>query len=537
MKNKSLLLLGIASLVIITASSFQLLDSTFKKHQIEKYKFQNSKFTSSELETFLSDKVETNKPVVASLTNEGMVVKNTPKVKTPNAKPDILLFIADDMTSIDCEPYGNKDVRTPNLAKLAKEGMTFDNMNNATAMCGPTRQSLYTGLFPVKNGSYPNHAQVYDNIVSVVQHFKKIGYRVALIGKQHYAPMSNFPFEYLGGRNSDNGEGKDVELADAEKWINKDNSKPYLLIVASNQPHGPWNRGDVKQYDASKITVAPYMVDTKETRDNLVKYYAEITYMDSLVGTCTKMVEKQKNKDNTLFLFASEHGSSMPFGKWTCYNMGLKSAFIARWPKVIKPDTRTEILAQYIDVVPTIYESAGGDPETLRGDKEGKMKLDGKSFYATLNGKPKEVRQYVYGVHTTRGIKNGSDNYPVRSIQDHNYKLIWNLSFNEPFLSSGSQPKNKLYNSWLNATNTTPKQAAHAKLYRNRPEYELYNIKKDVYELDNLDGDKSLASVKGKLLEELKKWMVDQGDKGTKTEAEALRHLKGDTLNWKTSGD
>ena len=70
MKNKSLLLLGIASLVIITASSFQLLDSTFKKHQIEKYKFQNSKFTSSELETFLSDKVETNKPVVASLTNE-----------------------------------------------------------------------------------------------------------------------------------------------------------------------------------------------------------------------------------------------------------------------------------------------------------------------------------------------------------------------------------------------------------------------------------------------------------------------------------
>ena len=161
-------------------------------------------------------------------------------------------------------------------------------------------------------------------------------------------------------------------MADAEKWINKDTSKPYLLIVASNQPHGPWNRGDVKQYDASKISVAPYMVDTKETRADLVKYYAEITYMDSLVGTCTKMVEKQKNKDNTLFLFASEHGSSMPFAKWTCYNMGLKAAFIARWPKVIKPDTRTGILAQYIDVVPTLFEVAGGNPETLRGNKEEK---------------------------------------------------------------------------------------------------------------------------------------------------------------------
>jgi len=537
MKNKSILLLGFASLVIITASSFQLLDSKFKNHQIEKNACKNAKFTKTDFESFLSDRENTNKPVIASLTNQGVLVNNSTKILAPNAKPNILLFIADDMTSIDCEPYGNKDVHTPNLTKLANEGLLFDNMNNATAMCGPTRQSLYTGLFPVKNGSYPNHAQVYDNIVSVVQHFKKIGYRVALIGKQHYAPMANFPFEYLGGRNSDNGEGKDVELADAEKWINKDTSKPYLLIVASNQPHGPWNRGDVKQYDASKISVAPYMVDTEETRESLIKYYAEITYMDSLVGKCTKMVDNQKNKDNTLFLFASEHGSSMPFAKWTCYNMGLKSAFIARWPKVIKPNTKTDILAQYIDVVPTLYEAAGGDPETLRGDKEGKMKLDGKSFYTTLKGKSKEVREYVYGVHTTRGIKNGSDNYPVRSIQDHDYKLIWNLSYNEPFLSSGSQPKNKLYNSWLKAKNTTPKQAAHAKLYRNRPEFELYNIKKDIYELENLAEDKSLTSVKIKLVAELKKWMNDQGDKGIKTEAEALRHLKGDTLNWKTSGD
>ena len=88
------------------------------------------------------------------------------------------------MTSIDCEPYGNPDVKTPNLTQLAKEGLCFDNMNNATAMCGPTRQSLYTGIFPVKNGSYPNHSKVYDNIIGVFHHFKSIGYRVALIGKR-----------------------------------------------------------------------------------------------------------------------------------------------------------------------------------------------------------------------------------------------------------------------------------------------------------------------------------------------------------------
>jgi uncharacterized sulfatase len=166
-------------------------------------------------------------------------------------------------------------------------------------------------------------------------------------------------------------------------------------------------------------------------------------------------VEKNNNKDNTIFIFASEHGSSLPFGKWTCYNMGLKSAFIARWPKIIKPNTRTAILAQYIDVLPTLYEAAGGDPNTLRGDKDQTMPLDGKSFMSTLKGKDLEIRNYVYGVHTTRGISNGSDCYPVRSIQDHNYKLVWNLNYKEEFLSSGSKHGNKLYESWLKQDEVT----------------------------------------------------------------------------------
>lgn len=452
-------------------------------------------------------------------------------------RPDILFFLADDMMSIACEPYGSKDVHTPNLAQLAKEGMCFDNMNNATAMCGPTRQSLYTGLFPVRNGSYPNHAQVYDNIVSIAQHFISIGYRVALIGKQHYAPLENFPFEYLGGRNSDNGEGIDIQLKDAEKFIKKDNSKPYLLFVATNQPHTPWNRGNKNLYDADQLSIPPFLVDTKETRSSLVRYYAEITYADSLVGDCMKMVDNTNNKDNTLFLFASEHGSSLPFGKWTCYNMGLKSAFIARWPKVIKPSTRSGILTQYIDILPTLYEAAGGDPKSLRGDIEKKMPLDGSSFLSTLKGNEKEIRTYVYGVQTTRGIANGSDNYPVRSIQDHHYKLIWNLNYKDEFLSSASKHGSKLYESWLNEGEVSKADYEHAKLYRNRPEFELYDIENDRFEMKNLYGQKSLNKVQEKLFTELKLWMNEQGDKGIETEWKALTRFKGDTTNWKKGGD
>jgi uncharacterized sulfatase len=460
------------------------------------------------------------------------------KLKNGDSKqPDILFFLADDMMSIACEPYGNLDVQTPNLKKLASQGLCFDNMNNATAMCGPTRQSLYTGIFPVKNGSYPNHAQVYDNIVSIAQHFISIGYRVALIGKQHYAPMKNFPFEYLGGRNSDNGDGIDIQLADAEKFMNKDKSKPYLLIVATNQPHTPWNRGNQSLYNPKKLTVPSFLVDTKETRSALARYYAEITYADSLVGDCLNFVDRSSNKDNTIFMFASEHGSSLPFGKWTCYNMGLKSAFIVRWPKVVKPATRTSILTQYIDVLPTLYEAAGGNPKTLRGNIEKTMALDGSSFYATLKGKDVEIRNYVYGVQTTRGISNGSDNYPVRSIQDHQYKLIWNLNYKEEFLSSGSKHGSKLYESWLKEGEVSKEDYERAKLYRNRPEFELYDIKKDPFEMKNIVEDKSLAKTKDKLFTDLKIWMNEQGDKGIETEWKALTRFKGDTTSWQKGGD
>ncbi|MCF8381536.1 MAG: sulfatase [Bacteroidales bacterium] len=458
--------------------------------------------------------------------------------KPASPPPDILLFIADDMTWRDCEPYGNPDVLTPNIAKLASEGMAFDNMYTSTAMCGPSRQSLYTGLYPVKNGSYPNHSKVYDSTISIVHHFRDLGYRVALIGKQHYAPEESFPFEYLGGRNSDDGIGQDINLEDAKAYINADKSKPYLLIVATNQPHGPWNRGDKSKYNPDSLSIAPYMVDTKLTREELVDYYAEISYADSLVGYCMDMVDGYGNSDNTLFMFTSEQGSSLPFGKWTCYNVGLKTAFIAKWPDKIEPGTRNNTLAQYIDVVPSIYEAAGGDPLQLRGNTSKTLLLDGKSFYSAFEKDSTEIRPYVYGVHTTRGVNNGSENYPVRSIQNKQYKLIWNLNYEFPFYCSGSKPGDKLYEGWLTATENDQEKHKHAVLYRDRPEYELYDIIKDPFELKNLlDTNTDYNQIKAELLMELDKWMEDQDDKGIATEWKALSRFKGDTLKWKAYGN
>jgi N-sulfoglucosamine sulfohydrolase len=450
--------------------------------------------------------------------------------------PDILLFIADDMTWHDCEPYHQPQfqlVHTPHIAKIAAEGIAFDNMFTSTAMCGPSRQQLYTGLFPVNSGSYPNHSRVFDSIVSIATHFKDIGYRVAIIGKQHYGPAESFPFDYLGGRNSDREPGPDILLEDAWEYINRDKSKPYLLIVATNQPHSPWNRGDANRYPPDSVSLPSYMVSTPATRQNISGYYAEITYADSLVGVCLKMVEDYGNRDNTIVAFTSEQGSAFPFGKWTLYNTGLKTAFVMQWPRVIKPGTRTDVLTQYVDVLPTLWQAAGQNPDVLKGNRDGNKEIDGKSFYHILKGEQVEIRQWAYGVHTTRGINMGSDYFPKRSVHNKEYKLIWNENYTSPFYCARSYPGSAMYEEWLVASSGDPGFHQHVVRYRTKPEFELYHLVNDPYEMNNLADIEDYWPVKELLHAELLRWMERQGDKGMETERVALTRFRGDSLNWK----
>ena len=189
------------------------------------------------------------------------------------AKPNILLILADDQTARDNGCYGHPDVKTPNIDRLAAEGMRFTRAFTATAMCAPTRQQLYTGLFPVRNGAYPNHSRVYDGTKSMVQHLKALGYRVGLCGKRHFGPAASFPFEMVA-------RGK------MARFVSRDKAQPFCLVVTSHSPHLPWTAGDAGAYDPAKLTLPAYLVDTPETRAALCKYYAEITDFDREVGQC-----------------------------------------------------------------------------------------------------------------------------------------------------------------------------------------------------------------------------------------------------------
>lgn len=451
----------------------------------------------------------------------------------PAQKPNVLLFLADDMTWRDTPVYGNDDVVTPHISQLAEEGMRFDNMFTATAMCSPTRQQLYTGLFPVRSGAYPNHSRVHNGVKSLGHHFKNLGYEVALVGKTHHGPPESYPFNFLGGRHHDDGDGIDIHIDKIKPILNQDN--PFFMVVAENQPHAPWNRGDVEMYRDKDLEIPEYMIDTPKTREQLARYYAEITYADSLLGRSLDLLDQAGKAENTIVIFTSEQGSQFPFGKWTTYDLGLKTGFIVRWLGQVPAGSQTSAMTQYVDVVPTLLEAGGASPGhiyTGSTDAEGRTGFDGRSFLDVLTKGKQEHRQYVYGVQTTRGIFSGSVCYPVRSVRSSQYKYILNLNSSTPFYNMVSTAENGIYQSWIDATEEGSERRIYVMKYKHRPKEELYDIQKDPYEMNNLANNPKYDDVKKKLAQELKRWMEQQGDEGIDTE---LRAIKRQT-RWNEAG-
>jgi len=173
-------------------------------------------------------------------------------------------------------------------------------------------------------------------------------------------------------------------------------------------------------------------------------------------------------------------------------------------------------MTQYVDIVPTLIDIAGGDPTKINTgvkDANGYAGFDGKSFKNILLGQSNGLRDVVFGVQTTRGIINGSESYPIRSARNKNYLYIHNLQPNNTF--QNVLIKTPLFKSWQS------KEPARANAYMHRPEEELYDVVKDPFQLVNLAGDPSQKNEKEQLKTALASFMKQQGDKGIATEMDA----------------
>jgi len=434
------------------------------------------------------------------------------------AKPNFVFVLADDLSHFDVGCYGGQ-AHTPHMDQLARDGMRFTNCFQSSPTCSPTRHNIYTGQSPFKTGAYPNHTFANPGTKSVVHYLKELGYRVALSGKTHIKPLSVFPFEYSGKANSPDFEAVNAFIADCVE-----NDTPFCLFLTSNEPHAPWDKGDASRYPPEKVQLPDTFVDTPETRDAMSRYLAEATYFDDQVGQALGLIDHYNLAENTLFIATTEQGSSLPFAKWTLYDAGLHTGFIARWPGVIEAGSTSDALVEYSDVLPTFVEAAGGRPDPI---------LDGRSLMALFKGDQGPHKPYVFSQMTTKGIINAPEHYGIRSVRSLKYKYIWNFTPEVKFENVVTIPEDtkwgeaQVFNSWKRAAKTDRDAAEKVRRYHHRPGEELYAVEDDPNEWNNLADNPEYAAIKAELRAALVAEMKRVGDKGQQSEFEAdLRHSR-----------
>jgi N-sulfoglucosamine sulfohydrolase len=218
----------------------------------------------------------------------------------------------------------------------------------------------------------------------------------------------------------------------------------------------------------------------------------------------------------------SEQGSAFPFAKWTCFELGLTSGLIARWPGKVKPASGTGALVEYCDVAPTFLDAAGLPIPTT---------MDGKSFLPVLLGQQAEHKTYTFGLHTTRGIINGSETFGIRSCGTKTHRYIRNLHPDVKFTNAVTRvggDRADYWTSWEKMAQTGDKHAqAMTRKYQHRAAEELYDVVNDPHCLQNLIDDPKYATLHAELAAQLDRWMTSQGDKGHETEAIAHTRKAG----------
>ena len=422
-------------------------------------------------------------------------------------RPNFVFILADDCSYRDLELYGGP-AKTPHLNRLATEGMTLRRCYQAASMCSPTRHALYTGLYPVKSGAHPNHARAYENVESIPHYLGDAGYRVTLAGKTHIGPPSVFPFEYL----DEFAEPEQGQVSIVDGWRypevfellsgSRDQGQPFCLFLCSNEPHAPYNKGDPTPYRDAALSPQQFEFQ----REAYARYLAEITYFDGQVGEIMRMLDELGLRQSTLLMVATEQGSGFPFGKWTCYEIGVASGLVASWPGSIEAGSESSAIVEYTDVVPTILEAAGAAiPE----------KIDGRSFLPVLRGERTSHSDYAFSLQTTRGVMGYEEPYGIRSVVGERYRYIRNLFPENRFSIPASR------SILQEANNLDEADQSRARRYVSRPAEELYDVIADPYCRKNLVNDATLRETRDRLSGVLDAWMVDQVDWGRQIEIEA----------------
>ncbi|MBO9154454.1 sulfatase [Chitinophaga sp. GCM10012297] len=413
------------------------------------------------------------------------------------SRPNIILIIADDLGWNDVGCYGNTAVRTPNIDRLAKDGIRFNNVFVTSSSCSPSRTSIITGRYPHSTGAAELHTPLPADQTFFPEILKKNGYYTAQAGKWHEGPHTKRAYDTLitGAKNGVGGEGMWLSvLKDRPK------NKPFFCWFAAFDAHRPWQPDTALQpHDPSKVIVPPMLADTKETREDLAAYYNEIARLDRYVGEINDELQRQGIAENTIVIFMSDNGRPFPGNKTRLNDAGVKTPFIIKWPQSGKKGMECDGLISAVDIAPTLLEIAQAPAVPV---------IQGKSFAALFKDPGQPFREYVFTEHNWHDYEAYE-----RAVRTRDFLYIFNGR--PQFPNQG--PLDAVNSPSFKALLTAKGKGALTKLQNDiflspRPAEELYDLGKDGDQANNLASDSRFAATKKKLSSVLTQWQKETGD-------------------------
>lgn len=301
-------------------------------------------------------------------------------------RPNFVIFIADDMAWDDCGAYGHKNIKTPNIDRLAAEGMRFDRAYLTCSSCSPSRCSILTGRYPHATGAGELHLPLPETQTLITKPLREAGYWTAAIGKWH---LGDAVAEQVDLRRESTPE----KMGSA--WLRalqeRPREKPFMLWAAHLDPHRPYAAGAFDPPHASSdVRVPEFLPDTPEVREDLALYYDEIGRFDAHIGMALDELKAQGVLDNTLVLVMSDNGRPFPHCKTRVHVPGARTPFVVHWPARVKPGLVSESVLSSLDIAPTILELAGLPPAAS---------FQGVSFAAILNNPAATTRELAFVEH------------------------------------------------------------------------------------------------------------------------------------------
>lgn len=439
------------------------------------------------------------------------------------AKPNILFVLSDDHSYPFLSCYGDTNVRTPALDRLAAEGMKFHRFFTAAPQCVPARAAYLTGRSAVAarmtrfSSPLPRDEVTFPELLR-----ENAGYFTGIAGRSYHLDGSGARAgtEGIGALVDKHGlktfaqrvdflrQGSDTEaIAQMREFLAaKPAAKPFCLWLNFSDPHHVWNADASFRPDPAALKLPAHWPDLPGMREQLADYCAEVNRLDRSMQAVLDLLAAQGFAENTVVVFAGDNGAALPHGKGSLYDPGSNVPLVIRWPGVIKPGGESRALLSNEDIAPTILAAAGVAPGP---------KMSGVSFLPLLKGERHTPRTHIFverGPHgsgpVTAQIR--SSTYDLgRAVRSDRYKFIYNCTPWIPYSpvdSAGgaawreitaAHEAGKLSTGVSSTYFTTP-----------RPVYELYDLDADPSELNNLSGTPALRETEFALRRALAEKMI-----------------------------